>query len=76
MKVKDIKPILEKKKEFFADLQSIELRIRDNDELCKELNNKLGTVDIRQTIIEARMLFYDNVILPLERKIDDAEIQE
>lgn len=75
MKVKDIKPILEKKRAFFTDLQNIELKIRDNDELCEELNDKLGTANIRQTIIEARMSFYDNEILKLELMIDDAEIQ-
>lgn len=75
MKVKDIKQTLERKREFFTELQCIELKLRDNKELCKELNDKLGTTNISQTITEARMSFYDNEILKLERMIDNAEIQ-
>lgn len=76
MKVKDIKPTLDEKNKIFADLQRIEIKLRDDKQLRDELNDKLGTHDVHQTIVEARVSFYNNEISKLEELIDNAEIQE
>lgn len=75
MLVKDLMPVLNKKREFFEDLQKIELSLRDAD-LCKELNTRIGIDNIQQTIIEARMSFYDNEVRKLEKLIENAVVQD
>lgn len=76
LKVKDIRPVLERQMEYFKDLQQIELKLHDNEELCTKLNEELGTVDILKTIVKARSSFYDNEILRRERMIDEAIIED
>lgn len=76
MKVKDVKAVLDRKRDYFEDLQQIELKLRNNNNLCDKLNQEFGTVNIMQAIIEARMCFYDNEILRRENLIDNAEIQD
>lgn len=73
---KNIRLALEKQKMHFTDLQKIELTLRYNPELCKQLNEKCQIENILQTIVEARMSFYDNEISRRENMIDNAEIQE
>ena len=75
MKVRDAKAILERKREFFSDLQHLECKLVNTPDLVENLNNLCETSNILQTIREARMSFYEHEILSLEKKIDEAEIQ-
>lgn len=74
MKVKDMKPILQKRRKQFSDLQHLEHVLSNNQELCDKLNEECETTNILEAIREARMLFYDNEILRIENMIDEAEI--
>lgn len=76
MKVKEIKPLLEKRKGQFQDLQYLERELLNNPELCKQLNDLCKTTNVLEAVREARMLFYDKEILRIEKMIDEAEIKE
>lgn len=76
MKVKDVKPILERKRSHFSDLQHLESKLQNDSDFTEKLNELCGTSNILQSIREARMSFYDHEVLALEKKIDEAEIQE
>lgn len=74
MKVKEVKPLLEKRKGQFQDLQHLERELSNNQELCKQLNDLCQTTNVLEAVREARMLFYDKEILRIEKMIDEAEI--
>lgn len=74
MKVKDVKPMLEKRKGQFSDLQHLELKLQNDSKLCEKLNKECGTNNILEAVREARMLFYDKEISRIEKMIDEAEI--
>lgn len=74
MKVKEVKPLLEKRKGQFQDLQRLERELSNNQELCKQLNDLCQTTNVLEAVREARMLFYDKEILRIEKMIDEAEI--
>lgn len=74
MKVKEVKPLLEKRKGQFKDLQHLEHELSNNQELCKQLNDLCQTTNVLEAVREARMLFYDKEILRIEKMIDEAEI--
>lgn len=74
MKVKDIRPVLEKKRGQFSDLQYLERALLNNPELCEKLNKECETNNVLEAVREARMSFYDHEILRLEKMIDEAEV--
>lgn len=75
MKVKEANAMLEKKQAVFQDIQKLETLLRNNEVICRELNEKCGVADLFRSITFARMSFYDNEILKLKTLIDEAEIE-
>ena len=74
MKVKDLWPKKEKAESEFEKLQKLEITLRNNPELCREIEKAAGvTWDVHVLIKEARMTYCD-VVYEIRNKIMDAEI--
>jgi hypothetical protein len=67
---------LERNKVIFEDIAALEKLLENNQELCYQLNAQCETHNILTAVREARMCYYENEVLKIEKWIDNAEIAE
>lgn len=76
MTVGDILPKRDRKKEEFKNLQKLELYFTNHQDEAEELANKLGlTISLPRLLTEVRMEYCD-VIAAIDKKIENAVIQD
>lgn len=76
MTVGDILPKRDRKKDEFANLQKLERYFQNHPEEAEELAEKLElTISLPRLLTEVRMEYYD-VIAAIDKKIENAIIQE
>lgn len=76
MTVGDILPKRDRKKEEFKNLQRLELYFTNHPEEAEELADKLElTISLPRLLTEVRMEYCD-VIAAIDKKIENAVIQE
>lgn len=76
MTVKDMKPKREKAQREFENLQKLELYFSNHPELAEKIADEADmTISIPRLMTEARMEYYD-IVAAIDKKIDNAIIQE
>lgn len=76
MTVKEIKGKRAHLQRVFENLQKLELYFNNNPELSNEIADKSDTnLSVARVLSEARMEYYD-LIAEIDKKIDDAVIQD